>query len=282
MKEPVKILYISQEIDPYIKETEISEICRKFPQYTQEQGCEIRAFMPCYGHINERRNQLHEVQRLSGMNIIIDDTDHLLIIKVASIPGTRMQVYFIDNEEFFSRKGITHDKEGNTYEDNDERSIFFVRSVLETIKKLRWTPDIIHCNGWITGLAPLYIKRTYNSDPFFSQSVVIYSIYKEEFETNIQTGIERKIVLPGVEPDDFKSFKGKTISASAFHKIAIDFSDGIINCADTISPDIERYIQKKKSPFLQKTNEETYKEDYTNFFGELCPIFAANMRNKDL
>ena len=153
---------------------------------------------------------------------------------------------------------------------------------METIKKLRWTPDIIHCNGWITGLAPLYIKRTYNSDPFFSQSVVIYSIYKEEFETNIQTGIERKIVLPGVEPDDFKSFKGKTISASAFHKIAIDFSDGIINCADTISPDIERYIQKKKSPFLQKTNEETYKEDYTNFFGELCPIFAANMRNKDL
>ena len=282
MKEPVKILYISQEIDPYIKETEISEICRKFPQYTQEQGCEIQAFMPCYGHINERRNQLHEVQRLSGMNIIIDDTDHPLIIKVASIPGTRMQVYFIDNEEFFSRKGITHDKEGNTYEDNDERSIFFVRSVLETIKKLRWTPDIIHCNGWITGLAPLYIKRTYNSDPFFSQSVVIYSIYKEEFETNIQTGIERKIVLPGVEPDDFKSFKGKTISASAFHKIAIDFSDGIINCADTISPDIERYIQKKKSPFLQKTNEETYKEDYTNFFGELCPIFAANMRNKDL
>ena len=282
MKEPVKILYISQEIDPYIKETEISEICRKFPQYTQEQGCEIRAFMPCYGHINERRNQLHEVQRLSGMNIIIDDTDHPLIIKVASIPGTRMQVYFIDNEEFFSRKGITHDKEVNTYEDNDERSIFFVRSVLETIKKLRWTPDIIHCNGWITGLAPLYIKRTYNSDPFFSQSVVIYSIYKEEFETNIQTGIERKIVLPGVEPDDFKSFKGKTISASAFHKIAIDFSDGIINCADTISPDIERYIQKKKSPFLQKTNEETYKEDYTNFFGELCPIFAANMRNKDL
>lgn len=282
MKEPVKILYISQEIDPYIKETEISEICRKFPQYTQEQGCEIRAFMPCYGHINERRNQLHEVQRLSGMNIIIDDTDHPLIIKVASIPGTRMQVYFIDNEEFFSRKGITHDKEGNTYEDNDERSIFFVRSVLETIKKLRWTPDIIHCNGWITGLAPLYIKRTYNSDPFFSQSVVIYSIYKEEFETNIQTGIERKIVLPGVEPDDFKSFKGKTISASAFHKIAIDFSDGIINCANTISPDIERYIQKKKSPFLQKTNEETYKEDYTNFFGELCPIFAANMRNKDL
>ena len=282
MKEPVKILYISQEIDPYIKETEISEICRKFPQYTQEQGCEIRAFMPCYGHINERRNQLHEVQRLSGMNIIIDDTDHPLIIKVASIPGTRMQVYFIDNEEIFSRKGITHDKEGNTYEDNDERSIFFVRSVLETIKKLRWTPDIIHCNGWITGLAPLYIKRTYNSDPFFSQSVVIYSIYKEEFETNIQSGIERKIVLPGVEPDDFKSFKGKTISASAFHKIAIDFSDGIINCADTISPDIERYIQKKKSPFLQKTNEETYKEDYTNFFGELCPIFAANMRNKDL
>ena len=282
MKEPVKILYITQEIDPYIKETEISEICRRFPQYTQEQGCEIRAFMPCYGHINERRNQLHEVQRLSGMNIIIDDTDHPLIIKVASIPGTRMQVYFIDNEEFFNRKGITHDAEGNTYEDNDERSIFFVRSVLETIKKLRWTPDIIHCNGWITGLAPLYIKRTYNSDPFFSQSVVIYSIYKEEFETNINSGIERKITLPGVEPDDFKPFKGKTISASAFHKIAIDFSDGIINCSDTISPDIERYIQKKKTPFLANTQEETYKEDYSNFFGELCPIFAANMRGKDL
>ena len=155
MKDPVKILFITQEITPYLPENELATICRELPQYVQEQGCEIRIFMPCYGHINERRNQLHEVQRLSGMNLIIDDCDHPLIIKVASIQSARMQVYFIDNDDYFRRRGIAADDQNNEYEDNDDRAVFYARGVLETIKKLRWTPDIIHCHGWMTALAPI-------------------------------------------------------------------------------------------------------------------------------
>ena len=154
-----KILFIAQEITPYLPESEIATICRNLPQGIQERGREIRTFMPKFGSINERRNQLHEVIRLSGMNLIIDDTDHPLIIKVASIQAARMQVYFIDNEDFFQRKHTISDDDGNEYEDNDDRSIFYVRGVLETVKKLRWCPDVIHCHGWMTALAPLYIKN---------------------------------------------------------------------------------------------------------------------------
>lgn len=154
-----KVLFIAQEITPYLPESEIANVCRYLPQGVQERGREIRTFMPKYGNINERRNQLHEVIRLSGMNLIIDDTDHPLIIKVASIQAARMQVYFIDNEDYFQRKFTTEDENGNSFDDNDERSIFFVRGVMETVKKLRWVPDIIHCHGWMTALAPLYIKK---------------------------------------------------------------------------------------------------------------------------
>src|SRR5512138_1560307 len=157
-----KVLFISQEITPYLGETKLSKIGRYLPQGIQERGKEIRTFMPRYGCINERRNQLHEVIRLSGMNLIIDDTDHPLIIKVASIQSARMQIYFIDNDDYFQRKGTVADDDGSEYADNDERCIFFARGVLETVKKLRWTPDIIHCHGWITALAPLYIKKVYN------------------------------------------------------------------------------------------------------------------------
>ena len=163
-----RVLYIAQEITPYLPEGEISCICRNLPQAIQEKGKEIRTFMPRFGCVNERRNQLHEVIRLSGMNLIIDDTDHPLIIKVASIQSARMQVYFIDNDDFFQRRYTIADENGE-FEDNEDRSIFFVRGVLETVKKLRWTPDIIHCHGWMTALTPLYIKKTFSQDPFFRQ-----------------------------------------------------------------------------------------------------------------
>ena len=244
-QEPVKILYITQEINPYIKETEIAEICRQFPQYTIEKGCEIRTFMPCFGHINERRNQLHEVQRLSGLNVIIDDNDHPLIIKVATIQAARMQVYFIDNEDYFHRNGIAKDKEGNFFDDNDERIIFYVRSVLETIKKLRWTPDIIHINGWITSLAPLYIKKTYASDPFFANSKIIYSVYKDDFECPIREGFDNRALLNDIEPQDVEILKGEILKTENLHKLAINYSDGIICGSDTISEELESYIKEK-------------------------------------
>ena len=167
-----KVLFITQEITPYVPESEMSLVGRNLPQAIQEKGREIRTFMPKWGNINERRNQLHEVIRLSGMNLIIDDTDHPLIIKVASIQSARMQVYFIDNEDYFQRKHTISDEEGNFFPDNDERSIFFARGVFETVRKLRWAPDLIYCQGWFTALVPLYLKKEYHDDPVFSLSLI--------------------------------------------------------------------------------------------------------------
>ena len=177
-----KVLFITQEITPYVSETEMSLIGRHLPQAIQERGREIRTFMPKWGNINERRNQLHEVIRLSGMNLIIDDTDHPLIIKVASIQSARMQVYFIDNDDYFQNRLQIHDENGNEYEDNDARTIFYARGVLETVKKLRWCPEIIHCHGWLTALAPLYIKKAYKEEPSFRTSKVVFSLYEEDFK----------------------------------------------------------------------------------------------------
>ena len=169
-----KVLFITQEITPYVPDSELSVIGRDLPQAIQDKGREIRTFMPKWGNINERRNQLHEVIRLSGMNLIIDDTDHPLIIKVASIQAARRQVYFIDNDDYFSHRQMTTDEDGNDYDDNGERAIFYARGVLETVKKLRWCPDIIHCHGWISAMVPLYIKKAYNEEPSFSDSKVIF------------------------------------------------------------------------------------------------------------
>jgi starch synthase len=191
--EKKKILFVSQEITPYLPETEMSVIGRYLPQGIQEKKKEIRAFMPRYGSINERRNMLHEVIRLSGMNLIIDDTDHSLVIKVASIQSARMQVYFIDNEDFFQRKGIVTDENGNFFEDNDERAIFFARGVLETVKKLRWSPDLVHCHGWITSLVPLYLKNAFKEDPLFAKSKVVYSVYNDGFPGSFPKNFAKKI-----------------------------------------------------------------------------------------
>src|SRR5512138_2382390 len=176
-----RVLFVSTEITPYLPENDISILCRFLPQGIQEKGKEIRTFMPRYGSINERRNQLHEVIRLSGMNLIIDNNDHPLIIKVASIQQARMQIYFIDNEDYFQRKATLYDKNGKFFEDNDERAIFFARGVLETVKKLGWAPDIIHCHGWFTSFVPLYVKKSYRDNPLFADTKVVMSIYDDDF-----------------------------------------------------------------------------------------------------
>ena len=195
-----KILYICQGISPYLAESDMNMLCRQLPQLMQEQGNEIRLFTPRYGCINERRGQLHEVIRLSGMNLIIDDNDHQLIIKVASIPGARLQVYFIDNEDFFKRKATTEDENGVKFEDNDERAIFFARGVLETVKKLRWEPDIIHCHGWMSAVAPAYIKRVFKKDPIFAKSKIIISTYEnEKFNENLCESVKTKLIKENLE-----------------------------------------------------------------------------------
>ena len=162
------MLFISQEITPYVEESQMSIISRHLPQGILEAGKEVSTFMARYGCINERRHQLHEVIRLSGMNLIINDFDHPLIIKVASIPAARMQVYFIDNEDYFNRKAIVTDKNGNIFADSDERMIFYCRGVIETVRKLGWAPHIIHCQGWMTSLVPMYLKRSFGDDPLFA------------------------------------------------------------------------------------------------------------------
>lgn len=194
-----KILYVCQEITPYLPETEGSRLCRALTQAMQERGNEIRTFMPRYGCINERRHQLHEVIRLSGMNLIIDDNDHQLIIKVASIPAARVQIYFIDNDDYFSRKAVLTDGADNYFQDNDERAIFFARGVLETVKKLRWTPTVVHCHGWFTAVVPVYLKRIFADDPIFRDVKVVVSLYGDGFSGELDPGFGAKIAGEGVK-----------------------------------------------------------------------------------
>ncbi|MFT4072226.1 MAG: glycogen/starch synthase [Dysgonamonadaceae bacterium] len=244
-----RVLYITQEIFPYLPESEIANTSRYLPQAIQEKGREIRTFMPRFGNINERRNQLHEVIRLSGMNLIIDDTDHPLIIKVASIQSARMQIYFIDNDDFFSRKFTTEDVNGLEFGDNDERSIFFVRGVMETVKKLRWIPDIIHCHGWMTALTPLFIKKAYADDPCFKNSKVIYSLYHDNMKRPFGKDFAKKTLLDGVSPKDIKDIEGETDYAK-LTEFAMKYSDGIIQSSAEVDSAIVKAAQETGKPYL--------------------------------
>lgn len=267
MKQKTKVLFISQEITPYLPETPMSKKGRFLPQGIQEKGKEIRTFMPRFGCINERRNQLHEVIRLSGMNLIIDDTDHPLIIKVASIQAARMQVYFIDNEDYFHRKQIFTGKDGIEFKDNDERAIFFARGVLETTKKLRWAPDIIHCHGWFTGLVPLYIKKAMNEDPHFAKSKLVYSIYNDDFTSTFPDTFPEKFMMDGIEKSDYTdlgSFNYENLS-----KLAINFSDGIIEGTSDVNQNVVDYAKASGKPFLNFHDDETYVDAYNSFYDDL-------------
>lgn len=262
--ENTKVLYISQEITPYLKETEMSVIGRYLPQGIQERGKEIRTFMPKFGCINERRNQLHEVIRLSGMNLIINDTDHPLIIKVASIQSARMQVYFIDNEDYFHRKHVDKDEHGEEFSDNDERLIFFARGVLETVKKLRWAPDIVHCLGWMTGLVPLYLKKAYNDDPLFANSKVIYSVYNKEFKKPFESSFRKKLWMEGISNEDVELLKPP--SFLNLSKLAVTMSDAVIMGSKTINRELGQFITSSKKPLLEFQTEEEYMDAYSQFY----------------
>lgn len=264
-----RILFVSQDITPYLDETYIGKITRKLPQGIQEHGKEIRTFMPKFGCINERRHQLHEVIRLSGMNMVINDVDHPLIIKVASISSARMQVYFIDNQEYFSRKAILTDKTtGKYFDDNDERAMFFVRGVAETIKKLGWQPDIIHCHGWFTSLMPLYIKKYYHEDPIFADTKIIISLYNDDYPKNLNKKFIEKLTFDGFNKKDLK-----IISEEASHlnllKQAIEFSDGIIQGTENLNPELEKCIKKSAKPFLAYKNELEYVDAFNEFYDEM-------------
>lgn len=265
-KKVTKVLFISQEIFPYLPESELSNMGRFLPQAVQDRGKETRTFMPKFGAVNERRNQLHEVIRLSGMNLIIDDTDHPLIIKVASIQSARLQVYFIDNEDYFHRKNTIADENDEEFEDNDERTIFFVRGVMETVKKLRWTPDVIHCQGWMTALAPLYIKKAYNDDPFFKHSKVVYSLFADEFKKPFRSLFAERLLLEGIEKRHLVQVKDKVIDFVALSKLAIDYSDAVIQSSPVVNEEVLKYIQTKGMKFLPFVEKENYADDYVDFY----------------
>lgn len=260
-----RVLFITQEITPYLPGTEIATLCRNLPQGIQERGREIRTFMPKFGNINERRNQLHEVIRLSGMNLIIDDTDHPLIIKVASIQSARMQVYFIDNDDYFLRRSTVANEEGTEYEDNDERSIFYVRGVMETVKKLRWIPDLIHCHGWMSAVTGLYIKRMYADDPCLRNAKVVYSVYNDDFKQPLDAKFADKLKMDGAHDKDLAGIK-KDTSFIGLSKLAVDFADGIIQGSEQIDPAIAEYIATQKVPFLPYQTPETYLDEYNKFY----------------
>ncbi len=261
-----KVLFVSQEITPYLDETYVGKISRKLPQGIQERGKEIRTFMPKYGCINERRHQLHEVIRLSGMNLVINDVDHPLIIKVASIPSARMQVYFIDNEEFFQRKSVLTDKtSGKYFDDNDERAMFFVRGVVETVKKLGWAPDVIHCHGWFTSLMPLYIKKYYAEDPLFAETKLVVSVYDDEFPKALSKKLVDKLGFDGFTKKDLKNISEEA-SYVNFVKQSIEFADGVIQGSETINPEIEKYIKKTGKPYLTFKPETEYMDACNDFY----------------
>jgi len=265
--EKTKVLFIQQEITPYLKESHMGIIGRYLPQGIQEKNREIRTFMPRFGNINERRNQLHEVIRLSGMNLIIDDTDHPLIIKVASIQQARMQIYFIDNEDYFQRKFIFNDKNEKFFKDNDERTIFFSRGVIETVKKLGWGPDIIHCHGWLTSLVPLYIKKAYKDNPLFTDTKVIFSIYDDDFKDTLNKDFANKIKLEGITTKDLKYYKNP--SYVNIIKAAIDFSDAVIFGSQKINRELEGYVKESEKPYLEFQPMDKYIDAFSDFYDEI-------------
>lgn len=262
-----KILFINHEITPYVPENEQSIMGRTLSQTIQEKGCEIRTFMPKWGIINERRGQLHEVQRLSGMNIIIDDTDHPLIIKVASIPQSKIQVYFIDNEEFFLKRRLFFDEENNPYKDNGERAIFFARGVIETMKKLRWSPDVIHCQGLMSAFVPLYIKQAYKDEPTVCNAKIVTSIFNEPEQLQFEEGLKKKIVFKDVTSDTLASYSD-SLTTSDFQRIAIEHSDGIVAASDNISDEIAKIAAECDTKFLPYQGED-FGDAFINFYDSL-------------
>lgn len=261
-----KILFVTQEIEPYVPQSHYTVLGRQMSQYMLEHGREIRSFMPKWGNINERRNQLHEVIRLSGMNLIIDDTDHPLIIKVASIPAARMQVYFIDNEDFFHKRLSTGDANGNEYEDNAERAIFYARGVLETVKKLRWVPDIIHCQGWMASIVPVLLKTAYHDEPSFRDCKVVYSITDQPLTLDLPSNFGAAISYRDCTDKILDEFSAP-LKASDLQKLAIKYSDGITLSIADANQELAQYAVSQNKLVLPYPDEDF--DQYIDFFDKV-------------
>lgn len=259
-----RVLYVSSEVIPYLPETEISSMSFEAPRMINSNNGQIRIFMPRYGNINERRHQLHEVIRLSGMNLVINDLDMPLIIKVASIPKERIQVYFIDNEDYFKRKATYADEDGNFYKDNDERAIFFAKGVIETVKKLNWAPDIIHVHGWMASFLPLYLKNYYGSEPLFENSKIVTSVYDQGFDGSLAKNTIDKLRFDALDEEAIKDLEDPTYIN--LMKVAIKNSDAAIIGSEEIPEQLKECLNNLEKPVLKYHNMENFSQAYLDFY----------------
>jgi starch synthase len=262
--EDKRILYVSSEVVPYLAENEVSLMSYDVPKMINDQGGQIRIFMPRYGNVNERRHQLHEVIRLSGMNLVVNDVDMPLIIKVASIPKERIQVYFIDNDEYFKRKATFEDEDGVLFPDNDERAIFFAKGVVETVKKLNWVPDIIHVQGWMASLLPVYMKHYYKDEALFADTKIVTSVFSEGFDGALDAEMSKKVQFDDIPATSISELDNPTYESIMM--TAINHSDGVIVASEAISSNLTKFIQASGKPFLPFASKDTFAEAYTQFY----------------
>ncbi|GAB3826965.1 MULTISPECIES: glycogen/starch synthase [Hymenobacter] len=266
----LRILYAATEINPFLQTTRVAEFLRRLPQGMQEMGMEIRIFVPRFGIINERKNRLHEVVRLSGINIAVGEDEKPLIIKVASIPNAKLQVYFIDNEDYFHRKSVLRDKNDQFHADNDERAIFFCKGVLETVKKLGWSPDIVHCNDWMTGLMPLYLKTTYKKDPIFKDAKSIFTVYNNEFDHKFEGNIIEKAKM--LDIDDSMLAALESADFAGFVKIGMEYADAVVRSDEDFSDNLNALFQEyaTRHNLGQVADDENLLSSYYALYNELA------------
>ncbi len=271
MSKKLRILYVTSEIDPFLKMSSAADLIRLLPQKLQEKGHEIRIFMPKFGVINERRNRLHEVVRLSGINIRVGGEEKPLTIKVASIPNAKLQVYFLDNEDYFKRKSVLTDPEKQTFHpDNDERAIFFCKGVIETVKKLGWPPNIIHCHDWMTSFIPLYLRTHYKEDPMFKKTKTVFTVYNNGFDSELANNYLEKISVDGISSDKLDNYAGNNYVGVVKGGIAL--SDFVTKGAPTIDENLEQYLaqnQPKDVPYIGAEDQEQYVEGYHQLYADI-------------
>ena len=272
----LKILYVSSEINPFLKKSEVANYVRRLPQYMQEKGMEIRILVPRFGVINERKNRLHEVVRLSGINISVGEEEKPLTIKVASIPNAKLQVYFIDNEDYFHRKSVFTDKQENFHQDNDERAVFFCKGVIETVKKLGWAPDIVHCNDWMTSFIPLYLKTTYKNDPMFKDAKCVFTVYNTQFEHKFDSNeLLEKVKMDEIEENMLESLKPADFNS--FVKIGAEFADSVTKAGEEVATKINGLFSDLPAEKINviDAESESYTDSYFELYNELAGVDAV-------
>lgn len=271
-----KILFINTEVSPYMPDSRMSVMGRTLPHAIQERGGEIRLFMPHFGQINKRRHQLHEVIRLSGMNLIINETDHPLIIKVASMQNVRMQVFFIDNDDYFTQRGKYGEEGESEYKDNAERCAFFARGVIETIRKQRWVPDVVYCQGWFSAITPLYIKKAFAEDPCFRGVKVVFGLFAEPFSRPMPESFVKTVLCEGITKADLGDVAGKQVSYTDLCRLAVRYSDALVISEEGADEAVVEYARELNLPVLDATEEGVDGDKYDAFFKMLSPEEEPN------